>query len=96
MLLDLGIQRRLSAVCRQSFSKFFGHIVRNPNESLGKLIVEGKIEGKSIRGRSSTRWLDQLQKYSGQIRDVEDWDQRGDETWSTHYDGGSLGISHFF
>ncbi|CAH2244605.1 jg11719 [Pararge aegeria aegeria] len=41
---------------------YFGHITRRGNESIEKLIVVGNVEGKRPRGRSPTRWSDQLRE----------------------------------
>ena len=38
-------------------SQYFGHLIRRTN-SLGKILMLGKIEGKRRRGQQRMRWLD--------------------------------------
>ena len=37
--------------------QYFGHLIRRTN-SLGKILMLGKIEGKRRRGQQRMRWLD--------------------------------------
>lgn len=60
ILKELQITERLSKECRRRILAFFGHISRKGEDCLEKLIVQGKVEGRRPRGRSPTRWLDQV------------------------------------
>ena len=40
---------------------YFGHLMRRAN-SLGKILILGKIEGRRRRGRQRMRWLDGITK----------------------------------
>ncbi|RVE41762.1 hypothetical protein evm_013591 [Chilo suppressalis] len=57
ILKELQIKKRLSSTVQIRILKFFGHITRN-EESMERLVVQGKVEGKRSRGRSPTRWTD--------------------------------------
>ena len=79
ILNALKVETRLSTICFQRIMQFFGHIVRRQGENLEKLIVQGKVEGKRKRGRSPSRWIDQVEECAGQslgavIRIAEDRD----------------------
>ena len=39
--------------------QYFGHLMRI-TESLGKILILGKIEGRRRRGRQRMRWLDDI------------------------------------
>lgn len=64
ILNQLKIKTRLSTICQQRILSYFGHTVRRGDESLEKLIVVGSTEGKRSRGRSPTRWTDQVKDSS--------------------------------
>ena len=57
ILKELNIKERLSSSVQIRILKFFGHITRN-EDSMERLVVQGKVEGKRSRGRSPTRWTD--------------------------------------
>ena len=65
ILRELHISNRLSSTCLASIMRFFGHIARRPDNGLERLIVSGNTEGRRSRGRSPTRWTDQIQKATG-------------------------------
>lgn len=65
ILQELNITERLSKTIQRSILKYFGHIMRRKDDSLEKLIVQGKIEGKRPRGRSPTRYVDQVSGATG-------------------------------
>lgn len=80
ILNELRIKDRLSTICRRRILQFFGHISRRENDNLERLIVQGKVEGKRPRGRSPTRWIDQIKEITGKslqtnIRAAEDRQQ---------------------
>ena len=62
ILAQLHIKQRLSTICHQRILSYFGHIVRRGDENLEKLVIVGNVEGKRPRGRSPTRWSDQLKE----------------------------------
>lgn len=82
ILRQLGIQTRLSTKVSQQYLRYFGHIARR-SDGMEKLIIEGKIEGKRPRGRSPSRWIDQLKTLAGEnmheavhhAQDRESWKQ---------------------
>lgn len=48
--------------------RYFGHITKR-KEGIGRLIIEGEVENRRLRGRSPLRWTDQMKKsqdYSSQ------------------------------
>ena len=52
--------------------QYFGHLMRRA-ESLEKILMLGKIEGKRRRGRQRTRSLDEFEQTLGDVRDREVW-----------------------
>lgn len=57
ILKELHIKQRLSSIVQLRTLKMFGHIIRN-EDSMERLVVQGRIEGQRSRGRSPTRWTD--------------------------------------
>ncbi|XP_062532329.1 uncharacterized protein LOC134201487 [Bombyx mori] len=60
ILKQLGIKIRLSTVCLKRILEYFGYIARKDGDNLEKLMITGKVEGNRSRGRSQTRWSDQI------------------------------------
>ena len=56
--------------------QYFGHLMRI-TESLGKILILGKIEGRRRRGRQRMRWLDGITMSLGKLQklvmDREAW-----------------------
>ena len=52
--------QRLSSLTYGRILKFFGHIARH--DTMEKLMVQGRPEGKRKRGRSPTRWTEVVEK----------------------------------
>lgn len=65
IIKQLKISRRLSSRVDEKILQFFGHIVRRDGENLEKIILQGKIEGTRPRGRTASRWIDQITKITG-------------------------------
>ena len=65
ILNQLRIGTRLSTICYKRILGYFGHIARRSPDNLDKLIVVGKVEGKRPRGRSPSRWSDQVKSLTG-------------------------------
>lgn len=55
ILNELNITDRLSTICRRRIFQYFGHVSRRNQDNLEKLIVQGKIERRRLRGRSPSR-----------------------------------------
>ncbi|CAH2251806.1 jg13784 [Pararge aegeria aegeria] len=60
ILEELGITQRLSSIVQARILTFFGHVSRRDNDSIERLVVQGRIEGTRSRGRSPMRWADQI------------------------------------
>ncbi|CAH2237632.1 jg18857 [Pararge aegeria aegeria] len=60
ILEELGITQRLSSIVQARTLTFFGHVSRRDNDSIERLVVQGRIEGTRSRGRSPMRWADQI------------------------------------
>ncbi|XP_050511592.1 uncharacterized protein LOC126887803 [Diabrotica virgifera virgifera] len=80
ILNQLKIKKRLSTICLQRILQFFGHVVRRGDDSLERLIVSGNVPGRRSRGRSLTRWSEQIKHSAGNsfceaLRAAEDRDQ---------------------
>lgn len=67
ILQQLKIKRRLSTIYLQRVLQFFGHISRRRKTSLERLVVTGggEVQGRCGRGRSPTRWSDQVKRATG-------------------------------
>uniref|UniRef100_A0A2H1W7G4 SFRICE_021062 n=1 Tax=Spodoptera frugiperda TaxID=7108 RepID=A0A2H1W7G4_SPOFR len=65
ILQELGIKQRLSTLVQSRILKLFGHISRRDNDSLDRLVVQGKVEGSRPRGRSPMRWTFQVKAMVG-------------------------------
>jgi exonuclease III len=64
ILEELGVKNRLLKRVGEAYLRYFGHIARQ-NGTMANLIVEGKVEGRRSRGRSPSRWVDQLRNLVG-------------------------------
>lgn len=65
IIQELGITQRLSAVVQSRILTYFGHVSRRNNDSIERLVVQGKVEGVRSRGRSPMRWTDQVKSVVG-------------------------------
>ena len=50
---------KLMKIIKMRKCEYFGHFIRRPN-SIQRLLVEGRIDGKKGRGRSRTMWMDNI------------------------------------
>jgi len=82
ILEELGIQenRRLLPSIQRQILKFFGHIIRW--DSLEKIIIQGKVQGKRNIGRPPSRFIDQIKDFVG-IRSIAEimWNIEDREVW---------------
>ncbi|CAH2265489.1 jg10063 [Pararge aegeria aegeria] len=60
ILEELGITQRLSSIVQARILTFIGHVSRRDNDSIGRLVVQGRIERTRSRGRSPMRWSEQI------------------------------------
>ena len=60
VLNEIKPTQRLSSVTYSRILKLFGHISRH--DTMERLVVQGKPEGKRERGRSPTRWTELISK----------------------------------
>lgn len=65
ILQELGIKQRLSSVVQSRILQYFGHVSRRGNDSIERLVVQGRVEGTRSRGRSPMRWTDQVKSAIG-------------------------------
>ncbi|PZC84789.1 hypothetical protein B5X24_HaOG203779 [Helicoverpa armigera] len=65
ILQELGVTRRLSTIVQTRILQYFGHVSRRDNNSIERLVVQGKVEGTRSRGRSPMRWTDQVKSAVG-------------------------------
>jgi hypothetical protein len=65
ILAELGVTDRLSTICLRRIVQFFSHIARRGGDNLERLVVTGSLEGRRGRGRSPTRWTDQIKETTG-------------------------------
>lgn len=59
ILRELKIEQRLSSTILSRILRYFGHVSRREN-AMERLVIQGKVEGTRSRGRSPTRWTDQI------------------------------------
>jgi hypothetical protein len=59
--------------------KFFGHIKKH--NSILKDILEGKIQGKSSRGRQRLKWTDNIKEWTGKTLAVSTIKSRNRVEW---------------
>lgn len=80
ILKELNIKERLSSIVQIRILKFFGHITRN-EDSMERLVVQGKVEGKRARGRSPTRWTDLIRSLTHCTMNENARSAKHRETW---------------
>ncbi|CAH2245851.1 jg8526, partial [Pararge aegeria aegeria] len=64
IIRELDIKQRLSTLVHSRILIFFGLVSRRDN-SIERLVVQGKVEGTRARGRSPMRWTDQIKSPVG-------------------------------
>lgn len=52
-------------ICFQRIFKYFSHIARKNPDSLEKLMVAGRVDGRRSRGSSPTCWSDLVKTLTG-------------------------------
>lgn len=86
ILRQLRIKTRLSTYVNQQYLKYFGHIARR-SEAMEKLIIEGKVNGRRPRGRSPSRWVDQMKNLIGESLKDAIHHAQDREAWRQTIDG---------
>ena len=79
--LEVGKIVNLLEVIRKRKLQWFGHMVRQSGDSLGKTILEGMVDGKRSRGRPEKSWMNNIIEWTGMTvmeltttaRDREAW-----------------------
>lgn len=80
ILNELRIKDRLSTVCRRGILRYFGHISRGDHNNLEELI-EGRIEVRRLRGRSPSRWVDQIKEITGKSLQANTRETKDRQCW---------------
>ena len=65
VLKRVNIKKRLMTIIQTKKLKYFGHIVRHGGESLHRVILDGKVDGKRGRGRPRSTWSSNITHWSG-------------------------------
>ncbi|CAH2268550.1 jg2237 [Pararge aegeria aegeria] len=78
ILEELGITQRLSSIVQARILSFFGHVSRRDNDSIERLVVQGRIEGTRSRGRlrdlvQRLQWLSPYMSVLRQAAAREEW-----------------------
>jgi hypothetical protein len=60
ILKELRIKQRLPTLVKTRILSFFGHVSRRNNDSIERLVVQGRANGKRPRKRPPMRWTDQI------------------------------------
>ena len=65
VLRKINIKNRLLNTIKTKKLKYFGHITRQNGDSLQKIVLDGKVNGRRGRGRPRTSWSDNVSKWTG-------------------------------
>ena len=59
VLIEIGVRtRRMLAEIKQRKLRYYGHVRRH--DTMQKMILEGRIEGRRARGRQRKTWLENI------------------------------------
>ena len=79
ILEELRTTRQLVATIKRRKLQYFGHVTRA--EKLSALILQGKIEGRRLRGRPRRRWQDDVMEWTKRSMAECTSAARGRERW---------------
>ena len=65
ILEELNAERELLGLVVKRKLTYFGHMSRNKNLNITKVIVQGKPEGKRGKGRPRTAYMDNIREWTG-------------------------------
>ena len=65
VLEKAGADRTLLANIKERKMGYYGHMIRKPDGSLEKALIQGATPGGRGRGRPSTTWMDNIRTWTG-------------------------------
>ena len=57
-----GVRRELAARVDINVLRWFSHVERMDNEQLLKKVMNAKVDGRSVKGRSRFGWMDRVKR----------------------------------
>ena len=57
-----GVRRELATRVDMNVLRWFGHVERMDNERLLKKVMNARVDGRSVRGRSRVGWMDGVRR----------------------------------
>ena len=65
ILEELGMKRQLLGELVNRKLAYLGHILRGSDSTLRLQIIEGKVDGKRMRGCQMKQWYDNIKEWTG-------------------------------